>query len=57
MGRWRWTKGELVLDPEFWQDLSGEVALVVSHDRRATIRRWLAPARMQSGLAVVGQSA
>jgi hypothetical protein len=39
----RWTKGELVLDPELWSGLSGAVALLVVHDS-AAVRRWVAPA-------------
>ena len=42
---WRWTKGGgLALSPEFWNGLSGEVAVLVSHNDGA-IRRWVAPAR------------
>jgi hypothetical protein len=41
---WRWTKGELVLSPDFWEDLSGHVALLVTCNNNAT-RQWLAPAR------------
>jgi hypothetical protein len=40
--RWRWTKGELVLDPQFWADMTGHVALFVEHSSAAT-RRWNAP--------------
>jgi hypothetical protein len=40
--QWRWTKGELVLDPQFWADMTGHVALFVEHSSAAT-RRWNAP--------------
>jgi hypothetical protein len=39
---WRWTKGELVLDPQFWADMTGHVAVFVEHNSAAT-RRWNAP--------------
>jgi Hint domain len=41
---WRWTNGELVLSPDFWQGLSGCVALHVTGDNIAT-RRWIAPVK------------
>jgi hypothetical protein len=41
---WRWTKGELVLDPQFWAGLSGPIALFVNHNAQAT-RQWIPPAR------------
>jgi hypothetical protein len=41
--RRRWTNGELVLDPQFWDGLSGQVALRVTYDT-TTIRGWTAPA-------------
>ena len=44
---WRWTTGELSLSPDFWQGLSGHVALLINHDVSAT-RRWLAPARAEA---------
>ena len=39
----RWTNGELVLDPQLWDGLSGQVALRVTYDP-TTIRGWTAPA-------------
>jgi hypothetical protein len=41
--RWRWTKGELVLDPHFWEGLAGQVAVVVSYEETQA-RGWIAPA-------------
>jgi hypothetical protein len=41
---WRWTKGELVLDPQFWAGLTGPIALFVNHNAQAT-RAWIPPAR------------
>ncbi len=41
---WRWTRGELALKPDFWQGLSGCVALHVTGDNIAT-RRWIAPVK------------
>ena len=46
---WRWTKGELVLDPQFWADLTGHVALFVAHNSAAT-RYWVPPARRSETL-------
>ena len=40
--QWRWTKGELVLDPQFWADMTGHVAVFIEHSSAAT-RRWNAP--------------
>ena len=37
---WRWTKGELVLDPQFWVDLTGPIALFVNHNAQVT-RGWI----------------
>ena len=39
----RWTDGNLVLDPQFWQGLGRQVALLVTYDP-TTIRAWRAPA-------------
>jgi Hint domain len=39
----RWTKGEAILDPQFWEGLSGQVALLVTYDH-TTVRGWTAPA-------------
>jgi hypothetical protein len=41
---WRWTRGELVLDPQFWAGLTGQVAIYVNYNAQAT-RRWIPPAR------------
>ena len=41
---WRWTKGELVLDPQFWAGLTGPIAFYVNHNAQAT-RAWIPPAR------------
>jgi hypothetical protein len=41
---WRWTKGELVLGPDFWEGLSGHVALLVTYNNNVT-RQWIAPAK------------
>jgi Hint domain len=41
---WRWTKGELVLGPDFWEGLSGHVALLVTYNNNVT-HQWLAPAK------------
>ncbi len=38
----RWTNGELILDPQFWDGLSGQVALRVTYDI-TTVRGWTAP--------------
>ncbi len=45
--RWRWTNGELVLDPQLWDGLSGTVCLFASYGDDA-IRGWIAPARDES---------
>ena len=42
--RWRWTNGELVLDPQLWGALSGTVCLFVAYAHGA-VRGWTAPAR------------
>ena len=47
----RWTNGELVLDPQFWDGQSGLVSLVVNYDV-TTVRGWTAPA-MEEGTAPV----
>jgi hypothetical protein len=41
--RWRWTKGELALDPQFWAGLTGHIALFVNHNAQTT-REWIPPA-------------
>ena len=43
----RWTNGELVLDPQFWDGLSGAVTLRVIYDA-ITIRGWVAPMKAQT---------
>ena len=44
---WRWTRGELALKPDFWEGLSGTVALHVTCNNTAT-RRWIAPAKARA---------
>jgi hypothetical protein len=39
---WRWTNGEIVLPPELWAGMVGEILLFVRHDRDI-IRKWVAP--------------
>jgi len=39
---WRWTKGELILNPDLWSGFSDAVALLIAHDS-AAIRRWDRP--------------
>jgi hypothetical protein len=39
----RWTTGEAILDPRFWEGLSGQIALLVTYDHRM-VRGWTAPA-------------
>ncbi len=41
--RWRWTNGELVLDPQLWAGLEGGVSVLVAHNSSFT-RAWLEPA-------------
>ena len=41
----RWTNGELVLDPQFWDVQKGQAALRVTYDT-TTIRGWTAPAKV-----------
>src|SRR5271165_6914860 len=52
---WRWTKGELVLDPQFWAGLTGQVALFVNYNAQAT-RQWIPPARRLSVVPVKNRS-
>ena len=40
--RWRWTNGELVLDPQLWAGLEGGVSVLVAHNSSFT-RAWLEP--------------
>ena len=42
---WRWTKGELILDPQFWAGLTGQIALFVNHNAQST-REWIPPAEV-----------
>jgi hypothetical protein len=44
---WRWTKGELALSPDFWEGLSGHVALHLTCNNNAT-RRWVSPGKAQT---------
>jgi hypothetical protein len=44
---WRWTKGELALKPDFWEGLSGCVALHVTCNNTST-RRWIAPVKARA---------
>ncbi len=48
--RWRWTNGELVLDPQLWAGLKGRVSVVVEH-KSPFIRAWLEPARRSHSIA------
>lgn len=41
--RWRWTNGELVLDPSLWDGLSGTICLFVAYGEGA-VRGWITPA-------------
>ena len=52
---WRWTKGELVLDPQFWAGLTGPIALFVNHNAQAT-RQWIPPARRAEVVPVKSKS-
>ena len=51
--QWRWTKGELVLDPQFWADMTGHVAVFIEHSSAAT-RRWNAPSERIEFCATCG---
>ncbi len=42
---WRWTKGELILDPQFWAGLTEHIALFVNHNAQST-REWIPPAEV-----------
>jgi hypothetical protein len=44
---WRWTRGELALSPDFWEGLSGCVALHVTCNG-ATTRQWIAPVKARA---------
>jgi Hint domain len=48
--RWRWTKGELILNPEFWGGFSGHVALTVTSNDAGT-RQWVAAPKADVVLA------
>jgi Hint domain len=52
---WRWTKGELVLDPQFWAGLTGHIALFVNHNAQTT-RQWIPPARPAEVIPVKSKS-
>jgi hypothetical protein len=52
---WRWTKGELVLDPQFWAGLTGPIAFYVNHNAQAT-RQWIPPARPPEVVPVQSKS-
>ena len=52
---WRWTKGELVLDPQFWAGLTGPIAFYVNHNAQAT-RQWIPPARPAEVVPVQSKS-
>jgi hypothetical protein len=52
---WRWTKGELALDPQFWAGLTGPIALFVNHNAQAT-RQWIPPARPAEVVPVKSKS-
>jgi hypothetical protein len=44
---WRWTRGELALSPDFWEGLSGPIALHVTCSDTST-RRWIAPVKARA---------
>lgn len=46
--RFRWTTGELILDPDLWAGLSGAVSLLVSCNRFAARHYWIAPPTRES---------
>ncbi len=48
--RWRWTNGELVLDPRLWAGLKGRVSVVVEHNSPFT-RAWLEPSSLRQSAA------
>ena len=52
---WRWTKGELVLDPQFWAGLTGPIAFYVNHNAQTT-RAWIPPARPAEVVPVKSKS-
>jgi hypothetical protein len=52
---WRWTKGELVLDPQFWAGLTERIALFVNHNAQTT-RQWIPPARPAEVIPVKSKS-
>jgi hypothetical protein len=52
---WRWTKGEVVLDTQFWAGLSRPIALFVNHNAQAT-RGWIPPARPAEVVPVKSKS-
>ncbi len=52
---WRWTKGELVLDPQFWAGLTGPIALFVNHNAQST-RQLIPPARPAEAVPVKSKS-
>ncbi|MBV8104522.1 MAG: Hint domain-containing protein [Hyphomicrobiales bacterium] len=52
---WRWTKGELVLDPQFWAGLTGQVAVFVNYNAQTT-RQWIPPARPAEVIPVKSRS-
>jgi hypothetical protein len=41
--RWRWTNGELILDPRLWDGLAGTICLLVAFGEGA-VRGWTPPA-------------
>jgi hypothetical protein len=49
---WRWTKGELVLSPDFWAGLSGPIALTVTHNNTVA-RQWVRPPKAESEAQVI----
>ncbi len=48
----RWTNGSLVLDPQLWEGLSGQVKLVATYDH-TTVRGWTAPANLANRVSAV----
>jgi hypothetical protein len=47
----RWTNGELVLDPQLWGGLPGQVALRLTYDP-TTVRGWTVPAAVRKATPI-----
>jgi hypothetical protein len=48
---WRWTKGDLPLSSDFWDGLSGNVALNITFNNVNATRRWVAPVKARAEIA------